>query len=88
MLFDRSQSASNAVQNARKKAAEMARLVEGSLGAPLTVEQLHSEECPVLNITGEQLTLTRSQFNAWQSACLSVQSTVRIMFELKPKRHE
>jgi len=79
----RSQSASNAVQNARRKASEMARLVEGSLGSPLSIEQLCCEELAMPSITdGEAI----SQFTSWQQTCITMKSTVRILFELKPRK--
>lgn len=79
----RAQSASNAVQNARKKAAEMARLIEGSLGSPITLEQLGCEESSVPDITDSNVI---SQFGAWQQACVTMKSTVRILFELKSRK--
>ncbi|KAF6039605.1 IRAK1BP1 [Bugula neritina] len=79
----RLQSAGNAVQNARKKATEMARLVEGSLGAPLSIEQIGCEEN---NLSAFSDSWPNSQFNNWQQACMVVKSSVMILFELKPRK--
>jgi len=79
----RSQSASNAVQNARRKAAEMARLVEGILGSPLSIEQLGSEGLTEPALRGDSL---HSQYANWTQATCKIQSNVKITFELKPKR--
>ncbi|XP_067952094.1 interleukin-1 receptor-associated kinase 1-binding protein 1-like [Watersipora subatra] len=84
LAHGRSQSASNAVQNAKKKASEMARLVEGSLGPPISVEQLECEESPISSINEIN---TGSQFGSWQRACVSMASAVRIMFELRARKN-
>lgn len=82
--FHRSQSASNAVQNARRKAAEMARLVEGSLGSPLNIEQLGCEELPTHNVT--ETNSIKTQFTLWQQSCITMKSSVKILFELKSRK--
>lgn len=61
----------------------MARLVEGSLGSPVSIEQLGCEEAPIESLNDHN---SSSQFNSWQRACVSITSTVRIMFELRPRK--
>ena len=61
----------------------MARLVEGSLGPPIAVEQLNCDESPIATFNDGS---SNSQFSSWQQACVTITSTVRIMFELRPRK--
>jgi len=47
----------------------MARLVEGSLGAPLSIEQIGCEEN---NLSAFSDSWPNSQFNNWQQACMAI----------------
>lgn len=85
VFYSRSQSASNAVQNARKKAVEMARLVEGSIGSPLSIEQTGCEEINKTAVFPKD-DAENSLFIAWQQTCMTVKSTVKAVFEMKPRK--